>query len=239
MNKKTIIELDKYIEECVNYKELTAMKIAEECNVSSATVSRYVKNLGYENFSHFRYNLIEKSLVGKITSPSNEKVSNKIKDITSSLKELKCFDFEQLKVLNREKVLVYYETGFEKIAGLFIEKMNLIHRNFIVIKSLSELEYLMKLYNGDCAILSIGKIPCMMYNEKYQYLELKYKEERKSEKRENVVEINILNNYQRRKKNSITANSLVMYVALEIIAEEYTKKVMSKVQLEKVLSYLT
>ncbi len=239
MIKQTIIELDKYIEECVNYKELTAMKMAEECNVSSATVSRYVKNLGYENFSHFRYNLIERSLVGKIVSPSNEKVSNKIEDISLALKELKNFDFKQLQILNRKKVLVYYEAEFEKIVDLFIGKMNLIHRNFIIIKSLSELEYLMKLYKGDCAILSIGNIPYMMYNEKYQYLELKYKEERKSEDRENVVEINILNNYQRRKKTCITATGLTMYIALEIISEEYTKQVLTKDKLNELLSYLT
>ncbi len=239
MIKQTIIELNKYIEECVNYKDLTAMKMAEECNVSPATVSRYVKNLGYENFSHFRYNLIEKSLVGKTDKFENGKISNKINYINSSLNELKSFDFDQLQLLNRKKILVYYEAEFEKVVDLFIDKMNLIHGNFIVIKSLSELEYLMKLYKGDCSILSVGGIPYMMYNEKYQYFELKYKEEIKGEKRENVVEINILNNRQRRKKTCITADGLTMYIALEVIAEEYTKQVMSQEELNELLSYLT
>ncbi len=239
MIKQTIIELDKYIEGCVDYKELTAMKMAEECNVSAATVSRYVKNLGYENFSHFRYNLIEKSLVGKNINPTSDKVLNKTKDINLSLNELKSFDFSQLKILSSKKVLVYYEAEFERIVDIFVNKMNLIHGNFIVIKSLSELEYLMKKYKGDCSILSIGNIPYMMYNEKYQYFVLKYREERKIEKRGNVIEINILNNYQGRKKTCITANGLLMYIALEVIAEEYTRQVLSKEQLDELLSYLT
>lgn len=238
MNNKKKMELDRYIEECTNYIDLNATKMAADCNVSPATISRYVKNLGYENFGHFRYSLVERKLFNENVKSKSDIISNKIADLNYSLSELKNFDFKKLSLIDKRKVLVYYEKQYEFLGSIFIEKMNLIHGNFVGIKTLSELKYLMEKNRDDCSILTIGKVPDMLYKKDYNYLEIKNQNSIVDNTRENVCQINLLNRSKGQKHNQLNSNLVAMNFALEIIGDEYTKLVLNKQQIDLIKNYL-
>ncbi len=237
LNRKTIIELNKYIEACTNYNRLSATRMARKCNVSRATISRYVKYLGYENFNHLKYSLIEKNMIDKNFKFSDDNITRKLNYINYCLREIKEFDFNQLILLDKTKILVYYDQQFEYVAKLFVEKMNLIHGNFQTIYSLSELEYQMKKNENDCAIISIGEIPDMLYKKEYQYLEIKYQKEREISE-VNIQKISLLNRRQGMKMNRINTNILTMFTALDILVEEYSSRVLSNEEKELLRKHL-
>lgn len=233
------MKLDEYIESCTDYNELTATKMAEDCQVSPATISRYVQKIGYENFSHLRYNLIEKDLIENNLKQTNDLILRKIDYVDYCLSEFKGFDFQNLKILNTKKVLVYSEPRFDLVTKIFIEKMNLTHNNYCLVRSISEFEYITNSMDGDCSVLSIGTIPRPLYNKEYNYLEIKYKNDNeKNEKKENIYEINILNKKHGRKENKIIDNLLPIMITLDVISEEYTKIIKSSREIENIQKYL-
>ncbi len=237
MKKKTIIELNKYITSCKDYEGLNASKMASECNVSTATISRYAKEKGYENFNHLRYSLIEKNIIRNNLKKSSNVIENKINYINYCLAKFKDFDFEILSILNTKITMVYFETQYELEAKRFVEKMNIIHKNFVMVRTLSELEYIDNYTKGNWSFLCIGNIPKMMYKEQQNYIEITTNNEKNS-KLNNVYQIEVLNQKQGKKANKITSNPLPIQIILELISEEYTKKVLSKKELEEVTKFL-
>ncbi len=237
MKKKTMMELDNYIKSCTNYDDLTATNMAYDCNVSQATISRYVQLMGYDNFNHLRYSLVEKNLIEKNLEKTNNPILNKINYINYCLSEFKKFDFEQLKLLNAETILVYCEPRFELITRIFIEKMNLIQNNYCNVRSISEFKYVLNSSEGECTVLSIGDLPEEFYEKELKYLVIKYKKENEL-KRNNIHEINILNKRQGRKENKLNDNLLALMITLEIISEVVIKNVKSEKELENMKKYL-
>lgn len=223
MKKKTILELDKYIESCTDYSKLTAGKMAYECNVSQATISRYVKEIGYDDFYHFKFSLSEKGLIEKNLQKTSDLILKKINYADYCLSELKEFNFDQLQILKQKKlILVYSESRFNLITKIFIEKMSLVDNKICLVRSVSEYKYMRNKFKENCMMICIGEIPRNLYSKRLNYLVIKYKEEI-NHIEENVCVINILNKRQGKKENKINDNLIPVMLVLDIIVDEYIR----------------
>ncbi len=219
LKRETSLILDNYIKMCRDYDSLSSKKMANDCFVSASTISRYVKEKGFEDFKHFKYHLKnQKKYLAEI-----EKY-NGVNDEWISILDynLKKVNFKNMENLKGKKVLVYSETNYEKITDIFIEKVQVIHDTFTRIRNRSEMDFQMYKNQGNCVVVSIGKIPTEMYDDRYMFYEIKYGLEQKENKYSNVRTITLLS-YNYNSVCNVTQNFSFLYMFLEVLAEEYTK----------------
>ncbi len=229
MKKGTMKILDNYIKNYVDYQTLSATKMAIECNVSPATITRYVQKIGYKDFYDFRFQLINRQLELDVIAQEELIINRKIDKLKYSLKELTKFNFEQLKLIEEKKILVYATTEFEKVGELFVDSMAIIHGDCVLIKNRLQLEYLQKKNNNNCVVFSIGRLPIEMYSPRYRYWQFKYQEDDKTFDYPNVLTIKLI------ETDVINSRTMGMYFALEIIEEEYTTKILSNKEVENLI----
>ncbi len=211
----TVTKLNDYIANYDDYRKLNAKRMAIDCDVSAATISRYVQKLGYEDFNHFRFRLIDQQENISSINLEESNVARKLEKLKYSLKELAVFDFSQLKNIKNKKILVYSDPEFEKVGKVFVEKMSLIHEGIVIVKNAAQIEYFMKKNNNNCVIFVIGLLTNIIYNPAYEYWEIRYQGDDNIPKRDNVKSVQLL------KTDLNYSKSTVMHLALEMIAEEY------------------
>ncbi len=229
--------LDNYIKLCRDYDTLSAKKMANDCYVSASTISRYVKGKGFKDFNHFKYylknqrkHLIEVENHGFINSEWENLLDY-------NLHNLKQVNFNNLEVLRDKKILVYSDVKYEKVTEMFLEKVQVIHDTFTRIRNRSEMDFQMYKTNGECVVFSIGEIPEELFSEEYTYYEVKYGMENVENIYPNIRSITLLND-DYNPVCSITQNLSFLYIFLEILAEEYTRVMLSVADYEKLNGFL-
>ncbi len=234
MKKSTSELISKCIKRKSNYKNLTSKQLSRECNVSASTITRYVKQNGYKNFEEFKFYLIEKEMQKK--KKSKDISIRKIENIIYSLKNIEDKDFEicinqmEQNIINNNKIIICYEDRYDKLAEIFINKMNLLYGNIILIQHENDLEYLINIYNEKILVFSIGRLKEEYYREQIQYIEIKYVN-KKIKEHKNKGTLNLLDNASYKNENTINTNFSDMLIVLEILLEKVTKKIKTKQEL--------
>lgn len=113
-------------------KEITIKKLAEENNVSTTTIFRMIKNLGYESFKYFRYDLIYEKRE-KLDSNGNEdhilnQMENDIKESIELLRNINIDDSVDA-ILKARKVMICGTGMNTYIANMLELKLNLYNIN--------------------------------------------------------------------------------------------------------------
>lgn len=140
-----------------NFQKVSTMgisKLAQECFVSTATISRFCRTLGYENFAHLKQecytfsaknkkynNLIDMSFESMKAEPTNttleycKKINNCVADLHNYL-DYKIVD-QVLKLIHESKTTAFFGTQFSHSAALhlqtdllMLEKFTLAHIDF-------------------------------------------------------------------------------------------------------------
>ncbi len=226
LKKETNLMLDNYIKMCKDFDSLSAKKMANECFVSASTISRYVKAKGFDDFKHFKYHLKNQRKQIVETDKSGFINPEWINLLDYNLNILKQVDFSRMEKLRGKKILVYSDAKYDNITNIFLEKVQVIHDSFTKIRSRSEMDFQLYKNLKNCVILSIGEIPEELYDEEYTYYEIKYSLEKKEELYDNVTSYSLISE----DCNPVctgTQNLSFLYIFLEVIAEEYTKVMLS------------
>lgn len=241
MKKNLEKKVNEYIKKCSS-EELTSKKLANYCGVSQSTITRYVQGLGYKNLEEFKFNLLKIN-----TENMQKKNSYKFRKLNTLEHNLEKIDLyttnrendEMFKAMSKcKKILVCYELKYEKIAESFVEKMNILYGNVIIFKNESGFIYLLEKYNRDCTIISVGDVPARFYRDDILHLEIKYATNAPLDKRKNLVYFHLQDDQPLKEKNIITLNNLAVYIILEMIIEEYTKRTLSVEEIAKIEKYL-
>lgn len=111
---------------------MTSGEIAQELSISDTSVIRFVKSLGYNNFSHFRA-FIQKEIRNKVLTPTqkltknknildSEKVMENFVDNISKQIDIVCSEDSLEKIHNISKILrnseKKYIVGFKSVSGI-------------------------------------------------------------------------------------------------------------------------
>ncbi|WP_077602693.1 MurR/RpiR family transcriptional regulator [Oceanobacillus sojae] len=145
-------------------KDKTVTEVAKYCNVSSSTVIRTTKKLGFHGYSEFRYFLKEEAeRMSKANLQSNSHYfnsSNLLKDVTETIKlfeEDKSLEEIYHRLLNAKRIFAY-GTGYGQDLMLKEFSRCLWNHNIYlnIIPSKTELELLSNTINSDDLILVVS-----------------------------------------------------------------------------------
>lgn len=107
-------KISKYLLEYPNdVRILTASKVAKECFVANSYITKFVKELGYESFTAFKYELYEQRINGDLSfqaDPDGEQYLSKINTtISNNINFNQATKYEQLalQIANANKIILY------------------------------------------------------------------------------------------------------------------------------------
>lgn len=160
------IVVDYILQKGTNFVSKTVKQIAEECNVSTATVSRLAQQLGYANLSQLKWSvaneLDEQYVVSEIQDDDSPKTVAK-KTLQSNIEALNnTFELMDESDLSKAVKLITnaHTLGFFGLGGSNIAALDAYHKFLRVpINSIHDSEYHMSLMqaarmsNNDCAII--------------------------------------------------------------------------------------
>lgn len=160
------IVVDYILQKGTNFISKTVKQIAEECNVSTATVSRLAQQLGYANLSQLKWSvaneLDEQYVVSEIQDDDSPKTVAK-KTLQSNIEALNnTFELMDESDLSKAVKLITnaHTLGFFGLGGSNIAALDAYHKFLRVpINSIHDSEYHMSLMqaarmsNNDCAII--------------------------------------------------------------------------------------
>lgn len=160
------IVVDYILKKGTNFISKTVKQIAEECNVSTATVSRLAQQLGYANLSQLKWSvaneLDEQYVVSEIQDDDSPKTVAK-KTLQSNIEALNnTFELMDESDLSKAVKLITnaHTLGFFGLGGSNIAALDAYHKFLRVpINSIHDSEYHMSLMqaarmsNNDCAII--------------------------------------------------------------------------------------
>lgn len=163
----------------IQYNDLTINSLAKMCNVSTTSIHRTVKKLGFSGFSEFKYFMINND--PKRTQMSELKESNYkqviVDNISLTLDAINNNDLELLlKLIYQSNVRYAYGTGWKQGAQLqaFSNDLLTYDKSLIQIRALTDLKFMSERMNkGDLFIVSSlgGNTECVA--EIVRYLTLK------------------------------------------------------------------
>jgi len=160
------IVVDYILQKGTNFISKTVKQIAEECNVSTATVSRLAQQLGYANLSQLKWSvaneLDEQYVVSEIQDDDSPKTVAK-KTLQSNIEALNnTFELMDESDLSKAVKLITnaHTLGFFGLGGSNIAALDAYHKFLRVpINCIHDSEYHMSLMqaarmsNNDCAII--------------------------------------------------------------------------------------
>lgn len=160
------IVVDYILQKGTNFISKTVKQIAEECNVSTATVSRLAQQLGYANLSQLKWSvaneLDEQYVVSEIQDDDSPKTVAK-KTLQSNIESLNnTFELMDESDLSKAVKLITnaHTLGFFGLGGSNIAALDAYHKFLRVpINCIHDSEYHMSLMqaarmsNNDCAII--------------------------------------------------------------------------------------
>jgi len=160
------IVVDYILQKGTNFISKTVKQIAEECNVSTATVSRLAQQLGYANLSQLKWSvaneLDEQYVVSEIQDDDSPKTVAK-KTLQSNIESLNnTFELmDESDLIKAVKLITNAHTlGFFGLGGSNIAALDAYHKFLRVpINCIHDSEYHMSLMqaarmsNNDCAII--------------------------------------------------------------------------------------
>lgn len=160
------IVVDYILQKGTNFISKTVKQIAEECNVSTATVSRLAQQLGYANLSQLKWSvaneLDEQYVVSEIQDDDSPKTVAK-KTLQSNIEALNnTFELmDESDLIKAVRLITDAHTlGFFGLGGSNIAALDAYHKFLRVpINSIHDSEYHMALMqaarmsNNDCAII--------------------------------------------------------------------------------------
>ena len=124
----------KYIEEQLELiPSISIVKLSEEANVSTASIVRTMKKLGYDGFTSFKYDLKKQYQLSNKEFPtfnSLEIVDKKIQDVRKTIEQVDCktIDDDLQAIFGARKVFIFSRGLSEMIASEMEIKFHLLER---------------------------------------------------------------------------------------------------------------
>ncbi len=159
MDKKKIINIKNILESTENIENMTAREIAKLAGVSPATLSRRIKQLGYTDFTDFKYRLRQ-----DCQKTSNFKIAKNIKytgDIEIS---------EILEIMKQEKFGLSSLPKFNNLLYTLGSYLKVEHIDFRYV-------YIQDKFDLGCnTVVHFGKIDPKYINPDVNYIQISFQE---------------------------------------------------------------
>lgn len=170
MNQNVMLRISTAIDNVENIDTLSAKDLAELSYTSQATISRYIKLIGFNNF--FEFKMVRKAQRERSqcenTQYSSVWIQKLSEFVTACESEIQTFD----NIFNMDdKVYIWCKSEYVNILTNFT---NLMAREGYAIIVIDEYFDTNLIATKGASVLTVGHVPASLYNEKVKYTSIVY-----------------------------------------------------------------
>ncbi len=184
---QTFEKISLVVDERENLEDLSAKKLAILSDTSPATISRFVKSKGFNNFFEYKLNLMH----GRKSALIKEKsiFDSWFKNLDQSFNEVEKDMQEIIYLLRSKNIYIWSKREYDFSARQLAQ---ILVREGYVASVIDEYHNIDHLDQHNDAILSIGQIPKQLYRSDLNYACIVYKNYSNDLNEKNIITLKIM-----------------------------------------------
>ncbi len=167
VNEKTYLEICKQIDEYADVESLSAKELAALSYTSPATISRFCKMLGYNNFNELKVNLIEKRNMEK--NHDNDVLNRWGALITKSLINIDKEMYDKIDQFHGKRIYVCCKREYELVTRQFTDILLTSGYNIVYINQDMNT---ININPENSIVLSVGMIPATLFDSRIEFCQV-------------------------------------------------------------------
>lgn len=185
LNERTYNDIMTQLSKYEDIKKLSAKELASISYTSPSTISRFVKKMGYENFSEMKTKLVlEQELKNSTVLDIFGKWNTMFNHTFSQINQMDLF---LLKELKNKQIKIYCDREYELVTRHFVDTMLANGYDCQLVNSIISDKYSPE----DTCVIVIGSMIKDIYSDKLNYIQIKFEYNNTFEKFDNIHTIEL------------------------------------------------